>query len=189
MDNKHNKSKPNKKITTIITDAVCGKKSQTYKHTIYVDIDDIAVPSQILGCTIRNAKICKTKFEEVTKKHANIRIEGEFEVHIWYDENGNTHIAKSQEQFSDIICVPIIACDDYSDKDILARIIKSPVCLGTMIINKCGCPNISIQVEYELGVEIIGEARLNVLCFLDYDDKEKCKDIDFGSDDDFDDED
>ncbi len=188
MDKKSVSYKNNRRVSTIITNAVCGEATQTFQNTVYIDVDDIVVPTQVLGCTIRNAKIEKSKFEEISKSHMKIRINGEFEIHIWYEENGNTNVAKSYEKFSEIISIPVLAGQEYGSKEILARITKDPVALGTMIINKSDLPTISVQIEYELGVEIVGEARLNILSyFFEKEKKEKTLNIDF--DDDYDDAD
>ncbi|SHJ89266.1 outer spore coat protein CotE [Tepidibacter formicigenes] len=181
MDNKY---KNNRKISTIITNTVCGRKSQTCKNSIYLDIDDIGIPTQILGCAIRNAKIEESKIEEISKNYIKINVRGEFEVHVWYEENDNTNVVKSYEKFSEIISIPVLEGEEYYSKKVLSRISKQPTSLGSMIINKSGIPTISIQIEYTLDVEIIGEARLNVLCYIDREKEDKNKKLDFSFDDD-----
>ncbi|CAH2214335.1 Outer spore coat protein E (CotE) [Tepidibacter aestuarii] len=187
MDNKYKKEK---RITTIITNTVCGKKTQLCQNTITLDVDDIVLPTQILGSAIRNAHIEDSKIVDISNDFMVVNVTGEFEVHVWYEENDSTNVVKSYEQFSQDLSIPVIEGVDYYSKRILPKLSKKPVSLGAMIINKSGCPTISIEVEYEIKIEVTGEARLNVLCYLD---EKECqcdkKKLDFCFDDDDDDDD
>jgi len=44
-------------IRTIITKAIWGRAIQTCQSTVYIDTNYNIEPTQILGCTIKNAKI------------------------------------------------------------------------------------------------------------------------------------
>lgn len=182
MDNKY---KREKRVTTIITNTVCGKKTQLCQNTIGLDVDDIALPTQILGSAIRNSHIEESKIVDICNDFMLVNVTGEFEVHVWYEENDNTNVVKSYEKFSQDISIPVIEGVDYYSKKILCKLSQKPISLGAMLINKCGCPTISVEVEYEVEIEITGEARLNVLCYVDETECEcNTKKLDFCFDDD-----
>lgn len=153
------------KMRTIITNAVCGRTTQTCHPTVYIPSENSVEPTQVLGCTITNAEIQESKFENFTNNSINIKVEGEFVIHVWYETSGDTIVSKSKVKFSEVIPVESLEEEKYHKKSILSRIIKNPTCIGTMIVNKDGTPSIAIQVEYEIGIEVIGEARVNILSY------------------------
>lgn len=164
-------------MITIITNAICGKTTQPCQTTVFIAAKGNVEPAQVLGCTITNAKIHESIFEDFSNNNINVRINGEFEIHVWYETNGDTTVSKSNEKFSEVISVPTFEGvnayrGEHLNQNILAWINKDPTSLGTMIVNKCGIPAVAIQVEYELGVEVVGEAKVNILS-LKSDDKEK----------------
>ncbi|PAB56354.1 outer spore coat protein CotE [Anaeromicrobium sediminis] len=169
------------KMTTIITNAVCGRATQTCQTTIFICSENNVEPTQVLGCTITNAKIRGSKFEDSSDKDINIRIDGEFEIHVWYETTGDTAVSKNNGKFSEVISIESLEeAKEYHNRSISAWISKNPVSLGTMIVNKAGVPMISIQVEYELGVEVVGETGINILSYK-LDDKEKDAEISLDS--------
>ncbi|QEK10921.1 outer spore coat protein CotE [Crassaminicella thermophila] len=193
MKNKSYKDNYKSTMRTIITNAVCGRAIHPCQTTVYISSEDNVEPDRILGCAVTNAEINGSKFEEFSDDNINIRINGEFEVHVWYEANGDTNVSKSYSKFSEVIPVESLEGEkyyqqDYFNKRIIAWINKNPVSQGAMIVNKSGLPTIAIQVAYELGVEVMGEAKINILSYsLD----EKEKDIIFDSllEDDHDDDD
>lgn len=155
-------------MRTIITNAVCGSASHIYQTTVHITANENAYPSSVLGCTITNAEIVHSKFENFDRKNINVRVDGKFEIHVWYEANGDTNVSKKYGNFSELIQVENIEGISFSEGNyfnrlILARINKNPVSHGTSIVNLSGVPTIAIQVEYELGVEVVGEARLTIL--------------------------
>lgn len=165
MEKKNIKHNSNGVIRTVITNAICGEANHTCQTTIYISSEDKIKPNKVLGCTITNTEIDESVFEEASEKKLNIRTNGRFEVHVWFEVNGDTKVAKSYAKFSELIPIENIRGDKFYNKHIHAWINRNPVSLGTMIVNKSGTPTIAIQVEYDLGVEVIGEARLSVLAY------------------------
>ncbi|WDV44140.1 outer spore coat protein CotE [Clostridiaceae bacterium M8S5] len=161
MDKKRIKSNQSK-IRTIITNAVCGEATETFQTAVYITTDD-KKPSKILGCTIKNTEIIESSFDEISPKKMDITVNGRFEVHVWYEASGDTKVAKNIVKFSENIQLDKIEDNKYYNKHVLAWINKSPNIVGTMVISKDGKPSISVEVEYEIGVEVIGEARLNIV--------------------------
>ncbi|AOT71522.1 outer spore coat protein CotE [Geosporobacter ferrireducens] len=160
------------RMRTIITTAVCGNASDVYQTTIHITGNENADPSRVLGCTITNAKIVDSKFENSNIENINVRVNGQFEIHIWYEVNGDTKISKNIAKFSELIQVENIEGISFIEEKcfnqlIIAKINKKSISLGTSVVNISGVPTLAIQVEYELGVEVVGEVRLKVLTYLD----------------------
>ncbi|MCG8502139.1 MAG: outer spore coat protein CotE [Firmicutes bacterium] len=167
----NNKDHYTSTMRTIVTNAVCGRATQTCQTTIYISAEENIEPDRILGCAIRNAAIQENNFEGFTKDNMKIRVNGEFEVHVWYEVNGDTSVSKSYANFSEVVPVESLENksyyeEEYFNKIITAWISKKPVSLGSMIVNKAGLPAIAVQVEYDLGVEVMGEAKINILSYV-----------------------
>ena len=157
-------------MRTIITNAVCGRTVQTFQTTVYIAEEDVE-PTRILGCAVKNGKILDSHFEEFTNNTINVRIDGDFEIHVWFEANGDTTITKTKANFSEIIPVETIEGRDYFEKNyfnkrILPWISKNPISMGAMVVNKSGIPTISVLIEYEIGVEIMGEGKINILSYI-----------------------
>ena len=150
------------KLRTIITNAVCGEATETFQTAIYITADD-KKPSKILGCTIKNTEISESSFDAISPKKMDITVNGKFEAHVWYEASGDTKVAKNIIQFSENIQLDNIEDNKYYNKHVLAWINKSPNIIKTSILNKDGKSAIAVDVEYEIGVEVIGEARLNIV--------------------------
>jgi spore coat protein E len=153
------------RMRTIITNAVYGSATQLCNTTIYINPVDNKRPNEILGCTVKGAQIKECSFEEIMDRKVNVRVNGVFEVHAWYEAGGDTFVAKSNSRFSEVVPLECLGGESYRNKKILAWISQKPSSLGTMVVNRSGSPAISIQVEYGLGVEVIGEAMLNVISY------------------------
>ena len=152
-------------VRTIITNAVYGRSTQMFNPTVYISSNDNRNPTQVLGCAITGAHIRECGIEEVFEDMVNVRVEGTFEVHVWYELSGDTHVTKNTIRLSEIIPVKCLGGEFQDNKQVISWINKNPTSLGTMIINKAGTPTISVQVEYELGVEVVGEAKINILSY------------------------
>lgn len=162
MDKKGVISNNNNNIRTIITNAVCGEATETFKTVVYITADE-KEPSKILGCTIKNTEISESSFDAISPKKMDITVNGKFEAHVWYEASGDTKVAKNIIQFSEKIQLDDIEDNKYYNKHVLAWINKSPDIIKNSIVYKDGKAAIAVEVEYEIGVEVIGEARLNIV--------------------------
>ena len=153
------------RIRTIITNAVYGSATQVCNSTIYINLVDNKKPTDVLGCTIKGAQIKDCSFEKIMDRTVTVRVNGVFEVHVWYEAGGDTYVAKNNAKFSEIVPVKCLGGESYRNKKILAWISQQPTSLGASVVNKSGTPTISVQIEYGLGVEVMGEAMLNVISY------------------------
>lgn len=152
-------------IRTIITNAVYGKKTHSCKTTIYIKPEHSKTPDQVLGCNITGAKITECCFEDVSEELGNVKVTGHFDVHLWYESNGDTFVGKTTECFSNVIPLKNLGGEFYSEKQVLALITKHPISSGIMIINKAGVPTIEINVKYDLSVEAFGQAKIDIVTY------------------------
>ncbi len=153
------------RVRTIITNAVYGSATQMCNTTIYINVTDDKKPIEILGCTIKRAQIKDSSFDEIMDNTVNVRVNGVFEVHVWYEAGGDTYVAKENARFSEIVPLKCLGGESYRNKKILAWISRQPTSLGTSMVTKAGMPSISVQIEYGIGIEVTGEAMLNVLSY------------------------
>lgn len=153
------------RVRTIITNAVYGSATQMCNTTIYINVTDDKKPIEILGCTIKRAQIKDSSFDEIMDDTVNVRVNGVFEVHVWYEAGGDTYVAKENARFSEIVPLKCLGGESYRNKKILAWISRQPTSLGTSMVTKAGMPSISVQIEYGIGIEVTGEAMLNVLSY------------------------
>jgi|GEM_PF-865350 len=153
------------RVRTIITNAVYGSATQICNTTIYINPVDSKRPSEVLGCTVKGAQIKECSFDKIMDRTVNVRVNGTFEVHVWYEAGGDTYVAKNNAKFSEVVPVKCLGGESYRNKKILSWISQRPTSLGASVVNKSGTPTISVQIEYGLGVEVMGEAMLNVISY------------------------
>lgn len=153
------------RVRTIITNAVYGSATQICNTTIYINPVDNKRPTEVLGCTVKGAQIKECSFDKIMDRTVNVRVNGTFEVHVWYEAGGDTYVAKNNAKFSEVVPVKCLGGESYRNKKILSWISQKPTSLGASVVNKSGTPTISVQIEYGLGVEVMGEAMLNVISY------------------------
>ena len=153
------------RVRTIITNAVYGSATQLCNTTVYINPVDNKRPTEVLGCTVKGAQIKECSFDKIMDRMVNVRVNGTFEVHVWYEAGGDTYVAKNNAKFSEVVQVKCLGGESYRNKKILSWISQKPTSLGASVVNKSGTPTISVQIEYGLGVEVMGEAMLNVISY------------------------
>lgn len=145
----------------IVTKAVIakGKKLFTTNNTVKVDKS----PSTILGCWVINHNFNGVKSGD------NIRINGSYDVNIWYsyDNNTKTNVIARTFNYSDIINVNLK--DKITDtNEIIVRSLTAPSASTVEVEGN----TLKLKVEKELGVEIVGDIKVKINVLDDYDDYE-----------------
>ena len=147
-------------IREIVTKAVVSKGKKTIK------IKDIVVPCDdsfsILGCWVINHDF-KADFDCNGVKKDKVKVEGNFEVNIWYSYNNNqkTDIARMVSEYSDLVYVKQIVHEENDDLDIIAKVTKQPTVVNACIVEE----GMSVDIVLELLVEVIGETKILVSTF------------------------
>ena len=136
----------------IVTKAIIGKGKKYYKNTYTIDTE--YVPSTVLGCWVINHKF---KGSEVG---GHIVVDGSFDVNIWYSYNNDTKttVITKTLNYSENVNVKQKESTDSTTKDIIVRSLKQPNCVSAKEDNK----SINIEIEKELGIEIVGDTKVKI---------------------------
>lgn len=135
----------------IVTKAVIGKGKKKYKDTYQIDVE--YKPTTVLGCWIINHNF---QAKEVNEK---IAIEGSFDANVWYSYDNDTKTTVTTKNITynaeESLTVEQIGIDN---KDIIIRSLKQPTCISA----KEEGNTINLEIEKELGIEIIGDTKVKI---------------------------
>lgn len=143
-------------IREIVTRAVVAKGKKVFN--LIEKVRTFEKPYSILGCWIINHEFEASKIDEVVK------LDGEFEVNIWFSTNNNTKTDIIRETITykkEIVTKTVVK--DYLENtdDILARIIQHPTVTNAKIIDD----TVQLDITFEIIAEIIGETKMKVTVF------------------------
>lgn len=153
----------------IVTKAIIGKGKKYYKNTYTIETEN--EPSTVLGCWVINHKF------KGTDVGGKIVIDGSFDVNIWYSYNNDTKttVITKKIKYSEAVMVNQKETTDSSNKDIIVRSLKQPNCVNAHEDGK----NILIDIEKELGIEIVGDTKVKVAVEEDEDPWEVIEDTEY----------
>ena len=136
----------------IVTKAVVGKGKKYYRNTYTINTE--TKPDTVLGCWVINHKFSG---EEVSGK---IEIDWSFDVNLWYsyDNDTKTSVITKNISYKEIVSVQQRQTTDSSTKDIIVRSLKQPSCLSAKEKDN----TIVIEIEKELGIEIVGDTKVKI---------------------------
>ena len=136
----------------IVTKAVIGKGKKYYRNTYTVDTE--SKPNTVLGCWVINHKFSGHEVDD------KIEIDGSFDVNLWYsyDNDTKTSVITKNIQYKEVVSVSQKETTDSSDKDIIVRSLKQPSCVSAKEKDN----TIIIDIEKELGVEIVGDTKVKI---------------------------
>ena len=136
----------------IVTKAVIGKGKKKYKNTYTIDTDNIV--NTVLGCWIINHQF------DGSQENNKIVINGSFDVNLWYsyDNDTKTTVITKTITYKEIVSVNEKEKPDTDIKDIIVRSLKQPTCISAKEKDK----SIDIEIEKELGVEVVGDTKVKI---------------------------
>lgn len=145
----------------IVTKAVVGKgkRSTTTTHTVKPNYE----PSTVLGCWIINHN-----FNGVSNS-GNIYVNGNYDVNIWYsyDNDTKTDVVSGNFNYSDKMNVPITNNAKLNDAtEVIVNSLADPNVTDVKIDGN----DIVFTVRKEMGIEVVGDAKIRVNVEDDYDD-------------------
>ena len=154
----------------IVTKTVIGKGKKTTKNSVSITPDER--PSTVLGCWVINHTFSGSV------DGGMVVVNGSYDVNVWYsfDEDHKTAVSVTKYNYTDKLNVPIKNNGVLSkDSEIIVRSLKQPTVSDVNLNDNL----VSLYVEKELGVEVIGEAKIRVNTDDDdYDDYEEIIDED-----------
>ena len=135
----------------IVTKAVIGKGKKKYKDIYQITVEH--KPSTVLGCWIINHNF------QAQEKNDKIAIEGSFDANVWYsyDNDTKTTVVTKNITYSaeESLTVEQKGIDN---KDIIIRSLKQPTCVSAKEDGNI----INLEIEKELGIEIIGDTKVKI---------------------------
>ena len=143
----------------IVTKTILGKGRKTFvtEHVIKPD----HTPSTILGCWVINHNFSGNK------KVNSVGIDGSYDVNIWYsyDDDKQTDVIKQTNNYSEN--VKIKRKDETStSEDVIIRSLSDPKCSNVKIEGN----EIKYTITKELGIELVGDAKVRINTFDEEDD-------------------
>lgn len=136
----------------IVTKAVIGKGKKYYKNSYTIETE--YVPTTVLGCWVINHSF------KGTDVGGKIVINGSFDVNLWYsyENDTKTTVITKKITYSEAVMVRQKETTDTTTKDIIVRSLKQPSCTNAKENGK----TISIEIEKELGIEVVGDTKIKV---------------------------
>lgn len=152
----------------IVTKAVIGKAKKTTTNSFTLTPEE--KPSTILGCWVINNSFSGTK-----GKNGSVLVNGSFDVNVWYsyDSDKKTAVTTKKFNYSDSLNVPLKENSNLdSASEIIVRCLKQPTVANVKIEDS----SVLLDIEKEMGVEIVGDAKVKISVEDDYDDYEEITD-------------
>lgn len=135
----------------IVTKAVIGKGKKKYHNTYQITVPQN--PSTILGCWIINHNFEAHEIDD------RILINGSFDANVWYSYDNDTKTTVISEKITysekEKLSLPNT---EILNKDIIVRSLKQPTCISA----KEDGNTINLEIEKELGIEIVGDTKVKI---------------------------
>ena len=138
----------------IVTKAVVGKGKIFNNNEVVVNTSH--APSKVLGCWIINHYFLSSF------NNNGVLAKGKYDLHIWYgiNEDTDTFIHKQTVDYVEDFSLKIKNGETISENnEFVSRCSKYPTCTS-LNLNEDG--SISVKIEKELNLDIVGETKLKV---------------------------
>lgn len=148
----------------IVTKAVIGKCKKN--NTLNELIECEEKPNTVLGCWVINHTFSGKNY------NGKVNLNGSFDINLWYsyDNDTKTSVTSKKINYNDIINVPLKNDSKIDDKsEIYVECLKQPTVTNVDI--KDGL--ISVKIEKELGISVIGNEAVKVAVEDNFDDYEE----------------
>ena len=156
----------------IISKSVISKGKKTFKKDGVIEVSN--KPKTVLGCWVINHQFSGIKQDN------QVSITGSYDINIWYsyDNDTKTDVVKKTEKYTEIIKMKDIDTE-YDNTSVLVRSLSDPKCSDVKIDGN----NLNYQVDFTLGLELVGDVKVKVEVLDNLDDydlieEEKNDDID-----------
>jgi len=151
----------------IVTKAVIGKAKKT--NTMHFSFTPDEQVNTILGCWVINHN-----FSGVNQS-GKVGVNGAFDVNVWYAYENDTKTKVNTKRFgyNELLNVPLKdEATLTNNAEIIVRSLRQPTVTNVSIENG----NIVLDIDKELGVEIVGDTKIKVPVEDDFDDYEEIVD-------------
>ena len=134
----------------IVTKAVIakGKKNSTNNYTLQTE----ETPNTILGCWVINHTFNGTNLGN------KVLVNGNFDVNVWYSYDNDSKTAVITQKFNYTDTMRMNVDNNQTGTEVIVKSIQQPTVSDVNI--KDGIVNLNITKE--LGIEIVGDAKIKV---------------------------
>ncbi len=135
----------------IVTKAVIAKGKKLFTTDDSVTVDN--KPTTVLGCWVINHNFNGVKYND------QIRIDGSYDVNIWYsyDNDTKTEVVRKTNSYSEVVKMRA-RDDETTGEEIIVRSLKQPSCVKVDIDGN----KINYTIEKELGIELVGDIKVKI---------------------------
>lgn len=148
----------------IVTKTVVGKAKKTTSSSFQITPNE--TPNTVLGCWVINHT-----FRGVNN-NGSVLIDGSFDVNVWYSYDNDTKTTVTTQRFgyNDKMNVRLLENNKVTDSsEIIVRSLKQPTVTNVTAENGI----VKLDIEKELGVEVVGDTKIKVTVEDDEDDYEE----------------
>ena len=137
----------------IVTKAIIGKGKKVFKNDYEVETEKQV--DNVLGCWVINHNLKGIKEDDY------IKINGSYDINIWYsyDNNTKTDVISKKMFYEEKVKVKVkdnTVVDE--DSEIIIRSLKNRTCIDVSNEDK----TIKYTISKELGIEIVGDAKIRI---------------------------
>lgn len=137
----------------IVTKTVIGKGRKTFKKEYSLTPEN--TPNTVLGCWVINHTFSGTNNQN------EVLVHGSFDVNVWYsyDHDSKTAVTTRNFTYEETMRLRIKDVSSLTDdSEIIVRSLKQPTVQDVKIKNN----DVYLNIEKELGVEIVGEGKVKI---------------------------
>ena len=162
----------NSNFKEIVTKTVVGKGRKTFSSNHSITPEN--TPNTVLGCWVINHTFTGTN------RKNEVTVNGSFDVNVWYsyDNDSKTAVTTRNFTYQEMLRLRVKDYDSLSNNnEIIVRSLKQPTVQDVNIKGN----DVSLNIEKELGVEIVGESKVKIAILEDelpWDDIEEEPEID-----------
>lgn len=135
----------------IVTKAVISKGKKLFTH--HNSLNTSKSPSTVLGCWVINHNFSGVK------QNQKVLINGSYDINIWYsyDNDTKTDVIKETYNYNEVVKMND-PNSEYDNASIIVRSLTDPKCVKVDINEN----TINYQVDLELGIELVGDAKVKI---------------------------
>lgn len=137
----------------IVTKTVLGKGKKLFSN--HYSLTPEEVPTTILGCWVINHTF------EGHKEGEKVRVKGSSDVNIWYsyDNDTKTLVSSQTITYDELLNVTVRNESNIdSSNEVIVRSLSGPTCTKVEVNDGI----IEYDIEKELGIEIVGDAKVRI---------------------------
>ena len=142
----------------IVTKTIVGKGKKNFINEYKLTTEE--KPDTVLGCWIINHH-----FQGTNKKN-DVTVNGTFDINVWYsyDNDSKTTVTTKTINYEELLSIRVKDYDALTDNnEIIVRSLKQPTVQDVKIKDDI----VTLTVNKELGVEIVGESKVKIAALED----------------------